>query len=150
MLSTESLVNALGGRKIFKRRITSMDDLRKTVKEGLPYASFEALSERLGLDRDEVANALYLPHRTTARRKKQQKLHTDESDRVLRLARIIAQATETLGTERKAVGWLRCPNRALGNIPPLELLDTDIGARQVEDILGRIEHGIISYIALHK
>jgi putative toxin-antitoxin system antitoxin component (TIGR02293 family) len=60
------------------------------------------------------------------------------------LARIIAQATATLGSETKAVGWLRCPNRALGNVPPLELLDTDIGVRQVEDILGRIEHGIIS------
>ena len=144
MLSTESLVNALGGQKVFKRRIASLDDLRKTVKEGLPYASFEALSARLGLDRDEAANALHLPHRTIARRKKQRKLQADESDRVLRLARISAQAAETFGSETKAAEWLRRPNRALGNLIPLELLDTDIGVHQIEEILGRIEHGLIS------
>ncbi|MBM4261780.1 MAG: DUF2384 domain-containing protein [Deltaproteobacteria bacterium] len=144
MLSTELLVDALGGRKVFKRRISTLEDLRKTVKEGLPYASFEALSAGLGLDRDEAANALHLPHRTIARRKKQQKLRADESDRVLRLARISAQATETFGSKAKAAEWLRRPNRALGNVVPLELLDTDIGVRQVEEILGRIEHGLIS------
>lgn len=144
MQSMESLINALGGRKVLKRRIASLDDLRRTVKEGLPYASFEALSARLGLDRDEAANALHLPHRTIARRKKQQKLRADESDRVLRLARISAQAAETFGSETKAAEWLRRPNRALGNLVPLELLDTDIGVHQVEEILGRIEHGLIS------
>lgn len=144
MLSTASLVDALGGRKVFKRRIVSLEDLRQTVKEGLPYASFEALSARLGLDRDEAATALHLPHRTIARRKKQQKLRADESDRVLRLARISAQAAETFGSETKATEWLRRPNRALGNVIPLQLLDTDIGVYQVEEILGRIEHGLIS------
>ncbi|MGH7888452.1 MAG: type II RES/Xre toxin-antitoxin system antitoxin [Candidatus Binatia bacterium] len=144
MLPMESIVNALGGRKVLKRRITNLEDLRTTVKEGLPYASFEALSARLGLARDEAANALHLPHRTIARRKKQRKLHADESDRVLRLARIGAQAAETFGSEAKAAEWLRRPNRALGNVAPLELLDTDIGIHQIEEILGRIEHGLIS------
>jgi putative toxin-antitoxin system antitoxin component (TIGR02293 family) len=49
-----------------------------------------------------------------------------------------------LGSEEKAIQWLRRPNRALGNQTPLELMDTDIGAKQVEDVLGRIEHGNIS------
>lgn len=144
MQSMEALVNALGGRKVLKRRIATLGDLRQTIQDGLPYASFEILSARLGLERDEAAHALRLPHRTIARRKKQRRLHADESDRVLRLARISTQAAATLGSETKAAQWLRRPNRALGNIPPLELIDTDLGIQQIEDILGRIEHGIVS------
>jgi putative toxin-antitoxin system antitoxin component (TIGR02293 family) len=144
MLHTEALVEALGGKKVFKRRIVNVDQLRETVRAGLPYASFEALIGKFGLARQEAAAALHLPQRTIARRKKEKKLEADESDRLLRLARVSAQAAATLGSEEKAVQWLRRPNRALGSRAPLELIDSDIGARQVEEILGRIDHGNIS------
>ena len=144
MIHTESLVEALGGKKVFKRRIVNVDQLRETVKAGLPYASLEALIGKFGLAREEAAAALHLPQRTIARRKKEQRLQADESDRLLRLARVGAQAAATLGSEEKAVHWLRRPNRALGNRAPLDLIDSDIGTRQVEEVLGRIEHGNIS------
>jgi putative toxin-antitoxin system antitoxin component (TIGR02293 family) len=144
MLHTEALVEALGGKKVFKRRIVNVDQLRETVKAGLPYASLEALIGKFGLAREEAAAALHLPQRTIARRKKKQKLQADESDRLLRLARVGGQAAATLGGEERAVQWLRRPNRALGNRAPLELIDSDIGTRQVEEVLGRIEHGNIS------
>lgn len=144
MLHTEALVEVLGGKKVFKRRIVNVDQLRETVKAGLPYASLEALIGKFGLAREEAAAALHLPQRTIARRKKEQKLQADESDRLLRLARVGAQAAATLGSEKKAVQWLRRPNRALGNRAPLDLIDSDIGTRQVEEVLGRIEHGNIS------
>jgi putative toxin-antitoxin system antitoxin component (TIGR02293 family) len=144
MLHTEALVEALGGKKVFKRRIVNVDQLRETVKAGLPYASLEALIGKFGLAREEAAAALHLPQRTIARRKKEQKLQADESDRLLRLARVGAQAAATLGSEEKAVQWLRRPNRALGNHAPLDLIGSDIGTRQVEEVLGRIEHGNIS------
>jgi putative toxin-antitoxin system antitoxin component (TIGR02293 family) len=144
MLHTEDLVEALGGKKVFKRRIVNVDQLRETVKAGLPYASLEALIGKFGLAREEAAAALHLPHRTIARRKKEQKLQADESDRLLRLARVSAQASATLGSDEKAVRWLRRPNRALGNRAPLDLIDSDIGTRQVEEVLGRIEHGNLS------
>ena len=144
MLHTETIVEALGGKKVFKRRIANVDELRETVKAGLPYASLEALMSKFGLDRQEVAAALHLSQRTIARRKKEQRLQTDESDRLLRLARVSAQATGTLGSEDKAAQWLRRPNRALGNQSLLDIIDTDIGAKQVEEVLGRIEHGNIS------
>jgi putative toxin-antitoxin system antitoxin component (TIGR02293 family) len=144
MLHTEALVEVLGGKKVFRRRIVSVDQLRETVKAGLPYASLEALIGKFGLAREEAAAALHLPQRTIARRKKEQKLQADESDRLLRLARVSGQAAATLGSDEKAVQWLRRPNRALGNRAPLNLIDTDIGTRQVEEVLGRIEHGNIS------
>ena len=144
MLQTEALVEALGGRKVFKRRIVNVDQLRETVKAGLPYASFEALISKYGLAREEAAAALHLPQRTIARRKKEQKLQADESDRLLRLARVSAQAAATLGSDEKVVRWLRRPNRALGKRAPLDLIDSDIGTRQVEEVLGRIDHGNLS------
>jgi putative toxin-antitoxin system antitoxin component (TIGR02293 family) len=60
-----------------------------------------------------------------------------------RIARVAAQAFAVFGSEEKAAVWLRRPNRALNGDLPVHLLDTDVGARQVEDILGRIEHGIV-------
>lgn len=144
MLHTEALVEALGGRKVLKRRIRNLDELRGAVEAGLPYASLEAVIDKFGLGRQEAAAALNLPQRTIARRKKEQRLQADESDRLLRLARISAQAAATLGSEVKAAHWLRRPNRALGNRAPLDLIDSDIGTRQIEEILGRIEHGIVS------
>ena len=144
MLSMESLVEALGGRKVLKGRIANLDELREAAKSGLPYASLETVIVKLRLGREEAAAVLHLPQRTIARRKKEQRLQADESDRVLRLARIGAQASAALGNEEKAALWLRRPNRALGNRSPLELLDNDIGSRQVEEVLGRMEHGNIS------
>lgn len=119
-------------------------ELRQRVRSGVEYALLEALMELFELDREELSRALNIPSRTLARRRSEKKLPADESDRVARLARIAAQATDTLGSPAKASRWLKAPNRALGGEAPLELLDTDGGCRQVEAILGRIEHGVFS------
>jgi putative toxin-antitoxin system antitoxin component (TIGR02293 family) len=99
---------------------------------------------KFDLRREEVSSALHLPPRTLARRKQEQRLSPDESDRLFRLVRLASQAVQVLGSEERASLWLRRANRALGGHPPIELLDTDVGARQVEEILGRIEHGVYS------
>ena len=85
-----------------------------------------------------------VPERTLARRQKQARLTADESDRVVRVARVMANAIQVLGSREKAAQWLRSPNRALDATAPISLLDTDIGAQQVGEILGRIEYGIYS------
>jgi putative toxin-antitoxin system antitoxin component (TIGR02293 family) len=144
MTSTEYVVDVLGGLKVFKgAAIPSAAELRDRIKTGLPYQSLESVRERLRLTMPEAATLLHLPLRTLARRRHGRRLHADESDRLYRLARIAAHAAMVLGDENKAAEWLRRPNRALGGEPPLRLLDTDVGARQVEDILGRIESGIV-------
>ena len=98
----------------------------------------------LGLSADSISASLSLPKRTLARRKKQARLSADESDRLLRLARVAASAVDVFGDAHNASAWLRKPNRALGNASPLSRMDTDVGVRQVERVLGRIEHGIFS------
>jgi putative toxin-antitoxin system antitoxin component (TIGR02293 family) len=67
-----------------------------------------------------------------------------ESDRAFRLARILAHAVEVFESIERARDWLKSENRALDGQPPFELLDTDAGAQEVDDVLGRIEHGIFS------
>jgi putative toxin-antitoxin system antitoxin component (TIGR02293 family) len=135
----------LGGPSVFKGRdVPTANEVRARIKEGLPFRSLESLRERLGLSVPETADVLHMPARTMARRRLARKLDPIESDRLYRVARVAGQAVSVFGTEEKATTWLQRPNRALGNERPIRLLDTDVGARQVEDVLGRIEHGIVA------
>ncbi|HEV8525168.1 MAG TPA: antitoxin Xre/MbcA/ParS toxin-binding domain-containing protein [Terriglobales bacterium] len=144
MVSTERLVKTLGGLAVLKFRITTIEDLQKIIQAGLPYHALEAFMERFGLARTEVETVLGVPPRTMARRKRSRRLRPDESDRLIRLARLAAQAVQVFGKEDKAATWMHRPIRALGSQTPLDLLRTDLGAKQVEEVLGRIEHGVIS------
>jgi putative toxin-antitoxin system antitoxin component (TIGR02293 family) len=83
-----------------------------------------------------------LPRKTFANRRKVGKLTAEQSDRLVRVARVLATAEETFGSQAKAAAWLRRPTTALASERPLDLLDTDEGAREVETLLGRIAHGI--------
>jgi putative toxin-antitoxin system antitoxin component (TIGR02293 family) len=140
MAAMAEIVNVLGGRKA----VRTAEDLKAWIREGLPFSSLEAVMERFDLNRDEVSSTLDLPPRTLARRRQERRLRPAESDRLFRLVRVAAQAVEVLGSEKKASRWLHASNRALGGEAPLALLDTDVGARQVEEVLGRIEHGVYS------
>jgi putative toxin-antitoxin system antitoxin component (TIGR02293 family) len=145
MTAAEYVVEVLGGASVFKgRTIPTSTELRARIKRGLPYRSLESVRERLRLSVPEAASVLHMPPRTLARRRQTRRLDADESDRLYRIARVAGQAFGVLGTEDKAATWLRRPNRALDGEVPIHLLDTDVGARQVEDVLGRIEHGVVS------
>jgi putative toxin-antitoxin system antitoxin component (TIGR02293 family) len=145
MTATEYVVDVLGGASVFKgRTVPTSTELRERIKRGLPYRSLESVRERLRLSVPEAASVLHMPPRTLARRRQTRKLDGDESDRLYRIARVAAQAFAVFGAEDKAATWLRRPNRALNGELPMDLLDTDVGARQIEDILGRIEHGALS------
>lgn len=144
MTETQSILEVLGAARLFRGRSDpSSVEVRERIKRGLPYSSLESVSERLQLSVPEAASVLQMPSRTLARRKQAGWLAADESDRLYRLAHVVALAANVLGSDEKAAAWLRRPNRALGNERPIELLDTDVGARQVEDILGRIAHGVV-------
>jgi putative toxin-antitoxin system antitoxin component (TIGR02293 family) len=81
--------------------------------------------------------------RTLARRKGG-RLELHEGERLLRLIRLVARATDVLGDSRKAARWLEAPNRALAGATPLSFLDTDIGTQAAEEVLARIEFGVFS------
>ena len=145
MTTTEYVIDVLGGASVFKSRtVPTSTEMRERIKRGLPYRSLESVRERLRLSVPEAATVLHMPPRTLARRRQSRKLDADESDRLYRIARVAAQAFSVFGEEDKAATWLARPNRALNGEVPIHLLDTDVGARQIEDILGRIEHGVVS------
>ena len=144
-MKTAAIVEALGGRKVLGEDIKRPDDLTKLVRKGLPAGTVIALAERLDVGNMVLSQKLGIPQRTLARRlSTQSRLTAAESDRTVRLARVYATAVEMIGNEEKAVQWLLTPNRALAGKRPLDHLDTDLGARTVEDILGRIAYGVYS------
>ena len=144
MSMTDAVVAVWGGADRLGQAVQSEYDLIPLLRQGLPFTTLEATMTAFGLSRDDVTTLLHLPPRTLSRRRQTRRLAADESDRLYRLTRILAHAERTLESRQKAIDWLRRPNRALNGDSPLRLIDTDIGAGQVDDILGRIEHGIFS------
>jgi len=120
-------------------------ELISDIERGLPYGALEHLQRNTGLPPDEFLKWLQIAPRTQARRKIRGRLLPDESDRLLRAARIFARAIELYdGNRAAAVKWLLSKPRALGGATPLEVSRTDLGAREVETLIGRIEHGVYS------
>ncbi|PYJ47733.1 MAG: hypothetical protein DME85_03895 [Verrucomicrobia bacterium] len=68
----------------------------------------------------------------------------DESDKLLRFARLLEHATDVFGNLVKARAWLKFPQRGLGGSVPLDYAETEIGAREVDNLLGRIDYGVYS------
>lgn len=141
---TESVISLWGGAQALGQPVQSESELIPLLRQGLPFIALERLMLAFSLSREEVADVLNLPLRTLNRRKQEKKLAADESDRLYRLSRVLAHCEAALGSHAKARQWLRRPNRALDGAVPLHLLDTDIGATQVDDVLGRLEHGVFS------
>ena len=144
-MGTQEVVKILGGRKTFRRAVKSTGDLAAEVRSGLPASTIALLAATLALHRAQVAERLNIPPRTLSRRlKAKSRLTHDESDRTLRMARVIALAKEVLGSEEKASRWMSNPNRALGGRKPFDELDTEPGVRSVEEVLYAIAYGMYS------
>jgi putative toxin-antitoxin system antitoxin component (TIGR02293 family) len=140
----QNVVQELGGKQTLGRSLTTEHDMREAIRQGFPPAVVEELMRASGLSLKELATALDLSPRSLQRRRRTGRLARYESDRLYRLARIVALADDSLGDHERAIRWLKRPNRVLGGIAPVAALDTELGARQVENILGRIAYGGIS------
>lgn len=127
-----------------KNRIHSDMDIAKQIRKGLPFTLVENICLELNISQQELTKSIGINIRTLARRKKENKLQADEGDKLYRLVRIYALAIETFENKQVALRWLNTPKTTLGGEVPLQWLDTDAGAREIEQLLGRIEHGIFS------
>jgi putative toxin-antitoxin system antitoxin component (TIGR02293 family) len=116
----------------------------QAVQSGLPFAEIEALRAALDLPLDQLAPKLGLSKATLHRRKHEGRLTPAESDRVMRYARLLGKAIEVMGSEVAGREWLRSEQYGLGMAVPLEYAETEAGAREVEYLLGRIDHGVYS------
>ncbi len=69
----------------------------------------------------------------------------DESDRLYRLPAVFRRAVDLFGGNVAAAhGWFTCPCRGLGGATPLEMTRTGVGAWEVENLIGRLEHGVFT------
>ena len=111
---------------------------------GLPVGEFDSLREMLGLTVEEMAQKIGISTATLSRRRaKKEPLDRDHSDRLMRYARLYWLSVDFFDGEQAAArDWLASPARALSGQTPLNFAETEMGAREVEDLLGRLEHGV--------
>jgi putative toxin-antitoxin system antitoxin component (TIGR02293 family) len=119
--------------------------LLRAIEKGLPWKSLERFVRNTRLTVEQVAGLISLPPRTLARRKASGRLASDESDRLVRAARIYGRTLDLFdGEPEAATEWLTDKNPALGGVPPIEFARTEVGAEEVEHVIGRAEHGVFS------
>lgn len=148
MSQVETVVRLLGVENALDRSLIQTNSphiLAAIVREGLPPGAAERIAQFYGLSRQQVSQLMGISVRTLERHQKDKKpLSPVQSDRLLRYARIAARAEEVFEDALKARDWLKRPIAALGGEVPLNLLDTEAGVEQVDDILTRIEYGVYS------
>jgi len=133
-----AVIEQLGGEPILGHPLKTETDLQSAIREGFPQTVVKEVMQAAGITLKELATSLDLSARSLQRRRREGRLARHESDRLYRLARVIALTKHYLGNEETATRWLKRPNRALGGRAPFELIDTELGARAVENVLGRI------------
>lgn len=123
----------------------NVDELIIKIHQGFPYESFAKLQKEIGISTKELANLLQIPTRTLARRRRNGVFKSDESERILRFSRVY---TKTLGLFDFDISrtrqWIKTEKIALGGNTPLEYAITEIGAKEVENLIGRLEYGVFS------
>jgi putative toxin-antitoxin system antitoxin component (TIGR02293 family) len=119
-------------------------ELIRRIQKGLSFSELKALQDSIDMPFEQLAAKLSISRSTLQRRKVNGRLSPDESDKVMRFARLLEHATEVFGDIDRARAWLKFPQRGLGGAVPLDYAETEIGAREVDNLLGRIDYGVYS------
>jgi len=135
--ATQKMFKTLG---LLKQR----EDLIKRLKAGLPIAVFYQLSGEYEIPANRLAAVIGMPLRTLARRKKEGRLNLFDSERLFRVGFLFQKDLTVLGDKEAVRNWFKNPKKALTEKIPLDYLETEIGAREVEEMLGRLEHGVFA------
>lgn len=124
---------------------TETADLLRAVSKGLSYRAFERFRQNSALSFERLIDLIDIPRRTMTRRRSEGRFLPDESDRLLRAARVFGKALALFEGDRDAATrWLSAVQPALGGSTPLNLATTEVGALEVERLLSRLEHGVFS------
>lgn len=113
------------------------------IERGLGLAPFRQLVRALDTSESQLGKDLGFPSRTLTRRRAGTRFTREESERIVRLARVVRLATEFFnGDLAEARDWLSEERRALGGRTPVSAAQTEVGAREVEALLVRMEDGV--------
>src|SRR5438034_7184723 len=119
-------------------------ELIHRIQKGLRFSELKSLQDSIDLPFEQLAAKLCISRSTLQRRKAAGRLSPDESDKVLRFARLLEHATDVFGDVDKGRAWLKHPQYGLGGAVPLDYAETEIGAREVDNLLERIDYGVYS------
>ena len=137
----ETIYRKLGGYAVLGREVKSEADLALLIHHRMDLRVLTHFKKWVGFSEQEISQFI-IPERMQKRRRlKKEPLTIDESDRVVRLTRIQSMAEDVFGDADKANRWLREKLGILDGNPPLELAQTESGARVVEQILAKIDWG---------
>ncbi len=115
------------------------------VRRGLPFAMLDDVAAAAGVGRLALAEVIGLSRTTLSRRRESRALKPTESDRLVRVARLVAMAHELMqGDGGAARRWLQEPHELIEGESPLERASTEVGGREVEELIGRLRHGVFS------
>ena len=115
------------------------------VRRGVPFAMLDEVAAAAGVGRLALAEVIGLSRTTLSRRRESRVLKSTESDRLVRVARLVAMAHDLmLGDGADARRWLQEPHELIEGESPLERASTEVGAREVEELIGRLRHGVFS------
>jgi putative toxin-antitoxin system antitoxin component (TIGR02293 family) len=134
-----------GPLKAIRHGDLNANNIIHLLEVGLPVTELIDLQASLDVPAEKLAPMLGISKATFHRRKGAGgRLDSAVSDRVVRFARLLGKAIRVLGDIEDAKQWLNSPQFGLGGAVPLDYAKTEVGAREVENLLGRIEYGVYS------
>jgi putative toxin-antitoxin system antitoxin component (TIGR02293 family) len=146
--SAKTRVKGVKRMRIARKMGVATDDAVKAVRlvrAGFPFKVLAKFQKATDLPWTEISRFVAIPQRTLTRRQSQGTLQPDESDRVLRASAIFDLAVDLFeGDTAEARKWLQTPQPGLGGETPLDFASTEVGARAVENLIGRLEHGVFA------
>jgi putative toxin-antitoxin system antitoxin component (TIGR02293 family) len=135
-LSADDLTNLIG------IDVDTVSGLIAAIREGLPFDVFVNLQHVLDIPAAPLADLLGIPLRTLNRRKHEGQFKPEESDGLIRVARVVSRTFNFFEDQAAAILWLKTPEIAFDDVTPLSLLDTEVGAQEVLRLLGQLAHGV--------
>ena len=131
-------------RKTASAKAKHPTELIRQIQKGLPFSDLKVLQGSIDMPFEQLAAKLSISRSTLQRRRTAGRLSPDESDKVMRFSRLLEHATNVFGDIEKARAWLKFPQHGLGGAVPLDYAETEVGAREVDNLLGRIDYGVYS------
>ncbi len=143
-MEVNKIERVLGGEKTLHMRIRKRQDLIALSRHGVTKTALMNLARYLTLTMGQLAQLLSVSERTLHRYPPTRHFNPAVSERILRLAEVVAKGTEVFEDKENLLAWMNQPSVPLGNQTPLSLLTSSFGMEMVLDELGRIEHGVLS------
>ena len=142
MIEAKRIAEVMGGRSVLGKSVSSIEDLEEIVGEGLPKAALRIAVRRVFAVPREANRYLYRIVAEATYKRRNGKLRVTESERTERLARVIAAAEAVWDDQKDAREWLTAPHPELGQRSPIECALSELGARQVESLVDRLQYGL--------